>query len=100
MITLRRTGGAALLLAASMALAGCAGATQEEQIAAQVCDLYAELVDGDADVVFDTDLVDRFDELERQASEVEMTDADVEAAVREECPDTLAELEELFGEGF
>lgn len=93
----RRT---ALLLALSMAVGGCAGATEEQQIAAEACDLYAELVEGDIEAVFDTDLVDQFEELERRADEAEMSDADIEAAVQEECPGTIAEIEELFGEGF
>lgn len=100
MMSSQPTRGAALLLAASMVVSGCAGATSEERIASQACDLYAELLDGDTEAVLDGDLVDRFEELERQASEAEMSDADIEAAVQEECPGTLADLEELFGEGF
>lgn len=100
MMTSQPTRGAALLLALSMAVAGCAGATEEQQIAGEACDLYAELVDGDLEAVFDTDIVDQFEELEQRANDAEMSDADIEAAVQEECPGTIAEIEELFGEGF
>jgi hypothetical protein len=100
MTTSQHTRGAALVLAVSMAVAGCAPASEEEQIAGEACGLYAELVDGDIEAVFDTDLVERFEELEQRASEAGMSDAEIEAAVQEECPGTIADLEELFGEGF
>lgn len=98
MMTCRSTRGTALVLASSLAVAGCASATEEEQIAAEVCELYAELIEGNVETAFDSDLVERFEELERRASEAEISNADIEAAVQQECPGTIADLEDLVGE--
>ncbi len=88
-----------VVLALAMLLVGCAPASEEEQIAAEACGLYSELIDGDLEAVFDTELVEQFEDLEARASDAGMSDADIEAAVQDECPGTISDLEALFSQG-
>jgi hypothetical protein len=87
---------ATALVAATMLLAGCGSQSEAEAIAAEVCGIYDQLLEGDGESLFDSELLEEFDALEQRVQDADLTDAEVEVAIRDECPGTVEELEQLF----
>ena len=76
-------------------LAGCGG-SPEEQIAADACDLLQQVVDEGPEALMGGEYMQEFQELEERAAEEDISDQEMEQAMREECPETFEELEGMF----
>jgi hypothetical protein len=87
---------ATALVAGTMLLAGCGSQSEAEAIASEVCGVYEQLLEGDGESLFDSELLEQFEALEQRVQAAELSDAEVEEAIRDECPDTVNELEQLF----
>ena len=78
-----------------LVLAGCAG-SPEEEIAADACDLLQQVVDEGPEALMGGEYMEQFQELEERAAEEDISDQEMEEAMRDECPDTFDELEGMF----
>lgn len=85
------------LLVVTLGTAGCSGGSEEEQIAAEACDLMQGVVDEGPAALQDQDLMGDFQELQQRVDESEVADEDMQQAMRDECPDVVEELEGMSG---
>jgi outer membrane murein-binding lipoprotein Lpp len=81
----------ALTAAAAVLLAGCA--SEAEQIAGDACDLFEEAFDGEPDLEAVMGLQEEMQELADRAEDAELSDEEMQTAMREECPDVVESLE-------
>lgn len=91
---MRMTGISTLALA--LVLVGCGGGSEEEQIARDACGLLEDIVEGGPEAMMDEDLMQEFAALEERAQEADIDDAEMEAAMQEECPEVFEALEGMF----
>jgi hypothetical protein len=78
-----------------LVLAGCGG-SPEEEIAADACDLLQQVVDEGPEALMGGEYMQQFQELEERAAEEDISDQEMEQAMREQCPETFDELEDMF----
>ena len=78
-----------------LVLAGC-GSSPEEEIAADACDLLQQVVDEGPEALMGGEYMQEFQELEERAAEEDISDEEMEQAMREQCPETFDELESMF----
>jgi hypothetical protein len=78
-----------------LVLAGCGG-SPEEEIAADACDLLQQVVDEGPEALMGGEYMQEFQELEERAAEEDISDQEMEQAMREQCPETFDELEGMF----
>lgn len=81
-------------------LAGCATASEEQQIASEACVLYEQVLSGQPGATLDEEIVVDFEQLQQRADEADLSDADVQAAVEATCPGILDDIEDFFSQGF
>lgn len=83
----------AMLAAATMAilLTGCA--SEADQLAADACDLLEEAFGEDADMEAMTGIQEEMQELAERADDADVSDEEMQQAVRDECPDIMETME-------
>lgn len=82
-------------LVAMLGLVGCSS-SEAEQIAADACGLMESLVEDGAAAMADEDLMGDLEDLQTRADDAELSDEEMQEAMREECPDVFDGLEGMF----
>lgn len=89
------------LLLPSLLLTGCA--SEPEQIAADACDLLEEVVAAGPEALMDRESMSeyraQFEELESRADDTDISDAEMEQAIRQACPEVFEDFEDGFDLG-
>lgn len=82
-----------VLAAATMAvlLTGCA--SEADQLAADACDLLEEAFGEDADTEAMMGVQEDMQELAERADEADVSDEEMQQAIRDECPDIMETME-------
>lgn len=83
--------GLAATAASLLLLAGCADEAQ--QIASDACNLFEEAFADDADMEALMGLQQEMQDLTERADDADVSDEDLQTAIREECPDLMDTLE-------
>ncbi len=96
--TRRALGVVGLSLALAFGAAGC-GASAADSIASDTCDLLKDTdvqkIAGDVDA--QQEFVKKIEALEKRAKKEDLSDKEIEAAVKKECADEVKEWEKLGG---
>lgn len=85
------------LLVPALVLAGC-GPGPEAELASDACDLLQQTVDEGPEALMTEERMEDFQELEQRAADEDISDQEMEQAMREECPETFEELETMLPE--
>lgn len=85
------------LLVPALVLGGC-GAGPEAELASDACDLLQQVVDEGPEALMTGERMEDFQELEQRAADEDISDEEMEQAMRDECPETFEELETMLPE--
>lgn len=88
-MTRRRMGVAAAAMV--LVLAGCGNGA--DQLAADACDLFDQAFGEDADMEAMRGVQEEMRELAERAEEADISDEEMQQAIRDECPDVMDTLE-------
>lgn len=80
----------------ALGLTGCGG-SEEEELAQDACEVLDGVADGGPEALLGA--MESFQEIDRRASEADISQEEMDEAMREECPEVFEEIEGMFEQG-